>query len=231
MQDEHSRHLFAESIDITRTLLLEVARAESDPRSDDARLIPQIVLITSAQAGEGKTSLATHLAASLAQIGHKTLLIDADLRNPAAHRIVGLSRTPGCCELLRDEVNLADVVHPTPVNGLWMIPGGRWDSRATRALAQPKTAEILKKLRGNFEFILIDSPPVLPVVDPLLIGRHVDIVLLSVLRHVSRMKNVYAACQRLTMAGAPAIRGVMSGVGGEDYDSSYQYLSKVDLDV
>src|SRR5262249_58065765 len=131
--------------DTTRTMLLEGARAESAHRGAEA-VTPQVVMVTSAQAGEGKTSLATHLAASLAQIGHKTLLIDADLRNPTAHRIVGLDREPGFCELLRGEVELADVVRPTPIEGLWMISGGHWNNKATRALAQPHTASILQQL-------------------------------------------------------------------------------------
>jgi polysaccharide biosynthesis transport protein len=221
--DERAQHLFVESIDTTRTMLLEGARVDSAHRGEEG-VTPQVVMVTSAQAGEGKTSLATHLAASLAQIGHKTLLIDADLRNPTAHRIVGLDREPGYCELLRGEVELADVVRPTPIEGLWMITGGHWNTKATRALAQPHTASTLQQLRADFDFILIDSSPVLPVVDPLLLGRHADIVLLSVLCNVSRMKNVYTACQRLSMVGIRSIRAVMSGVRGEDYDSSYQYF-------
>jgi capsular exopolysaccharide synthesis family protein len=226
-QDER-QHLFVESIDTTRTMLLEGARAESAKRGDDSEFMPQVVMVTSATGGEGKTSLVTHLAASLAQIGHKTLLIDGDLRNPTAHRIIGLSGQPGCCELLRGEVELADAIRPTPIDGLFMITGGRWDNKATRALAQPRTAAILRQLRAEYEFILIDSSPVLPVVDPLLLSRHADIVLLSVLRNVSRMKNVYTACQRLTTIGVHSLRAVMSGVRGADYGSSYQYFSHAD---
>lgn len=229
-KEERTQHLFVESIDTTRTVLLEGARAELACRGDDGHTIPQVVMVTSAHGGEGKTSLTTHLAASLAQIGHKTLLIDADLRNPTAHRIIGLSSEPGYCELLRGEVELADVIRSTPIEGLWMITGGRWDNRATRALAQPRTGALIEQLRADFEFILIDSSPVLPVVDPLLLSRHVDIVLLSVLCNVSRMKNVYAACQRLTMVGVRSLRAVMSGVRGQDYDSAYQYYSHADVD-
>jgi capsular exopolysaccharide synthesis family protein len=230
-QDPRAQHLFVESIDTTRTMLLEGARAESARLGEVSQPVPQVVMVTSAQSGEGKTSLSTHLAASLAQIGHRTLLIDADLRNPTAHRIIGLSGEPGCCELLRDEVELADVIRPTPIEGLWMITGGRWDNRATRALAQPHFGSLIQQLRADFEFILIDSSPILPVVDPLLLARHADIVLLSVLCNVSRMKNVYTACQRLAGVGTHAIRAVMSGVRGEAYDSSYQYFSSGQMQV
>jgi succinoglycan biosynthesis transport protein ExoP len=229
--DQRSQHLFVESIDTTRTMLLEGARAESGQQGEQVQPVPQVVMVTSAQSGEGKTSLSTHLAASLAQIGHRTLLIDADLRNPTAHRIIGLSGEPGCCELLRGEVELADVIRPTPIDGLWMITGGRWDSRATRALAQPQFGSLIQQLRADFEFILIDSSPVLPVVDPLLLARHADIVLLSVLCNVSRMKNVYTACQRLAGVGIRSLRAVMSGVRGEAYDSSYQYFSSGQIQV
>jgi capsular exopolysaccharide synthesis family protein len=230
-QDQRSQHLFVESIDTTRTMLLEGVRAESVRQGEERQPVPQVVMVSSAQSGEGKTSLSTHLAASLAQIGHRTLLIDADLRNPTAHRIIGLSGEPGCCELLRGEAELVDVIRPTPIDGLWMITGGRWDNRATRALAQPQVGSMIQQLRADFEFILIDSSPLLPVVDPLLLARHADIVLLSVLCNVSRMKNVYAACQRLTGVGIRSIRAVMSGVRNESYDSSYQYFSSGQIQV
>jgi capsular exopolysaccharide synthesis family protein len=226
-----SQHIFIESIETTRTMLLEAARGEAAAQGEDAQWVPQVVMITSAQAGEGKTSVATHLAVSLAQVGHKTLLIDGDMRNPTAHRIVGLSREPGCSELLRAEADLADVIRPTPIAGLSLISGGRWDYQATRALSHPRTAAILHELRHSFEFILIDSPPVLPVADPLLIAKHADVVVFSVLCNVSRMKNVYTACQRLHAVGVRTVRAVINGVRGESYDSSYHYLPRADSKV
>src|SRR5262249_33084095 len=102
-----SRHsLLAEAGGATRTLLLRAARTEG----------LRVVMVTSAHSGEGKTSLSTHLAASLAQVGYRTLFIDGDLRNPIAHRVFDLESAPGFCELLRGEAAAADLIRPTPVD-------------------------------------------------------------------------------------------------------------------
>ena len=93
----YSQSHLTESVDSARTMLLHAARVEK----------LQIVMITSALAGEGKTSLASHLAASLARTGRRTLLVDSDLRNPTLHRLFERSRAPGLSELLRGEVDLA----------------------------------------------------------------------------------------------------------------------------
>jgi polysaccharide biosynthesis transport protein len=205
--------LLSEAVDTTRTMLVRAARAES----------LQVVMITSAQSGEGKTTLSTHLAASLAQIGHATLLIDGDLRNPIAHHVFGLPLEPGLCELLRGEANLDEVLH-MPVDGRpAMIAAGRWDSWATRVLAQDAMGVLLRQLRERFEFIIVDASPVLPVVDPLLLGQHVDGTILSVMRDVSRMPSVYAAHQRLTTAGVRVLGAVVNGVRGELYGATYAY--------
>jgi capsular exopolysaccharide synthesis family protein len=182
-----------------------------------------MVMVTSAQSGEGKTSLATHLAASLAQIGRRTLLVDADLRHPIAHEVFGLAPAPGLCEVLRGDVRPEEVIQPTPVDGLAMIPAGRWDSWATRALAQEATAALLREWRNQYDFVIVDTSPVLPVVDPLLIGQHVDGALISVMRDVSRMPNVYAAYQRLAAGGVRVLGAVVNGVRNELYGSAYSY--------
>src|SRR5439155_15631893 len=192
--------ILAEAVDATRTMLLRAARTEG----------LRVVMVTSAHSGEGKTSLSTHLAASLAQVGYRTLFIDGDLRNPIAHRVFELEPEPGFCELLRGEVEVAELVRQTPVDLLSMIPAGRWDVEASRALGREGVlGELLQPLRSEFDFVIIDSSPVLPVVDPLLIGQQADGTILSVLRDVRRMPSGYAAHERRIAGGAK-----VGGAGG-----------------
>jgi succinoglycan biosynthesis transport protein ExoP len=208
----------AEAVDATRVMLLRAARSES----------LRVVMVTSAHSGEGKTSLSTHLAASLAQAGLNTLLIDGDLRNPVAHQVFKLDPAPGFCELLRDETSAEAIIRPTPVERLSMIPAGRWSSGASRALSQDGVAgRIIRQFREEFDFVIIDSSPVLPVVDPLLIGQLVDGTIISVLRDVSRMPSVYAAHQRLIAAGVRVLGAVVNGVRGEAYGTAYPYRQRV----
>src|SRR5262249_5976123 len=123
--DLHWKNVLCESVDATRTLLLHAARVEG----------LRSVLVTSAVGGEGKTSLATQLAASLARAGLKTLLVDGDLRNPSAHRAVGMPLEAGFSELLRGEAKAAVLIRPTPVENLWLLPAGHRDAHAHQALA------------------------------------------------------------------------------------------------
>jgi capsular exopolysaccharide synthesis family protein len=212
--DASGHSLLAEAVDATRTILLRAARTEG----------LRVVMVTSAHSGEGKTSLSTHLAASLAQVGYKTLFIDGDLRNPIAHRVFELESEPGFCELLRGEAAAADLIQPTAVDKLSMIPAGHWDGEASRALGREGfLGELLQPLREEFDFVIIDSSPVLPVVDPLLIGQQADGTILSVLRDVSRLPSVYAAHERLLAGGVKVLGAVVNGVRGETYGATYYY--------
>jgi succinoglycan biosynthesis transport protein ExoP len=211
----YSHSLLTESVDSARTMLLQAAQAE----------FLQVVMITSAVSGEGKTSLAVHLAASLAKVGRRTLLIDGDLRNPTAHRVFDLAHAPGVCEILRGEKQLSEVTQATAIKDLWMIPAGDWNKVVAPALTNGTLDTLMGALRGQFEFIIADSSPVLPVTDPLLFGQRADAVLLSVLCNVSRMQNVYAAYQRLGAAGVRVLGTVVNGIQGETYGSAYPYLA------
>ena len=199
-------------VDATRTVLLHGAAPESF----------RVLMVTSALQGEGKTFVSSHLAGSLARAGLRTLLVDGDLRNPALHRLFGLGQAPGLSELLRGEAAIADTIQPGLVDGLSILPAGRWDSMAVRALAQGRLTAILQMVRENYDMVVIDSAPVLPVADTLLIGRHVDGVLFSVLRDVSRLPAVHAAYARMAQLQLPILGAVMGGTGRDAY-GPYSY--------
>lgn len=208
--------ILIESIDATRTLLLHASRAEAI----------RVVMITSAVKGEGKTSLSAHLATSLARAGIRTLLIDGDLRRPALHRLFDALPTPGLCELLRGEIHPRDVVQPTPAGGLSLITAGRCDPMALQALARGAMTDVLDTLRGDYEFVIVDSAPILPVADSLLFGQGVDAVIFSVLRDVSRIPMVHAAHERLSVLGIRILGAVLSGVRSESYLTSDYYYAE-----
>jgi polysaccharide biosynthesis transport protein len=210
------RNMVHESVSAARAQLLHMAKTGT----------VKVVMITSAVAGEGKTSLATQLASSLAGAGRKTLLVDADLRNPAAHRVLEMPGAPGCCEILRGEIEASDAVQPTPVAGLVLLPAGHFDDEALLALAQTGLEPILESQRNQFDFIVVDSSPVLPVADTVQIGPHVDGVIFSVLRKVSRLPRVHSARQRLTSLGIPVLGAVILGTEEEIGGYGYRYGSR-----
>jgi polysaccharide biosynthesis transport protein len=200
-------HTVIESVDAIRTMLLRDASVEAT----------RVVMVSSAVAGEGKTTLASQLAGSLARAGRKTLLIDCDFRRPAVHQLFEQPNTPGFAEVLLDEVHLAEATRSTPLDGLWMIPAGHWDREVMDALARDGLEEIFDKLKADYDFIIVDSHPVLLATDALLVGQYADAVLLSLLRDVSQAPRVYAACQRLGALGIRVLGAVVHGMAGEDY--------------
>jgi capsular exopolysaccharide synthesis family protein len=214
--DKYWHSLLTESVDATRTMLLHAARAEG----------LRTVMVTSAVAGEGKTSLSCHLATSLARADRKTLLVDCDLRSPAAHRLFEIPVEPGFSDLLRGSAQQADVVRSTPADNLWVVPAGQCDALALQALAQDAVPAILERLKEQFDFVVLDSSPVLPVADALVIGQHVDVLIFSLLRGVSRIPNVYAAYQRLRTLGIRMLGAVVNGVQRQGYGYAYNYSDK-----
>jgi capsular exopolysaccharide synthesis family protein len=201
-----------ESIDAIRTLLLREA-------GDDAM---RVVMVTSANAGEGKTTLASSLADSLARAGRKTLFVDCDLRTPAAHQLFELPLQPGFSEVLLGEIDAVDAIQATPVAGLWLMAAGQWDREVIQALAREGIREIFEKLKEEYDFIVVDSHPVLAATDSLLLGQHVDAVLLSVLRDVSRSPRVYQASQRLATLGIRMLGAVVNGAEPDEiYAAGY----------
>lgn len=193
--------LLAESVDSSRTMLLHGVG------TDGLRTI----MITSAVGGEAKTSLAGHLAVSLARSGRKTLLIDGDLRNPAVHRLFNVAAAPGLSELLRGDVQLADVLRPTEVPGLQVLAAGAYDALTLARLAGDDLGGIISQLKESFDFIVLDSSPVLPVTDSLLLARHVDGVVFSVLQNVSTLPDVDEAYQCLASLNVVLLGAVVSG--------------------
>jgi capsular exopolysaccharide synthesis family protein len=194
--------ILAESVDSIRTMLLSQSRADA----------PHVILVTSAGDREGKTTVASHLAASLARSGRRTLLVDGDLRSPTAHTMFGASLNPGLCEILRGETALEAGIQPTQVDGLMVLAAGQCDYQAIAALSQQHLNEVLEKARQQFEFVVFDAAPVLTYGDTLLMGVHVDAAVLSVRRDVSQLHKVHEAKERLELVGIRVLGAVLNGI-------------------
>lgn len=214
------RFVLNEAINSTRTMLLHTARSQS----------MQVVMVTSATQGEGKTSLASQLGSSMATAGMRTLIVDCDLRNPSIHKLFDLTLTPGVSEVLSQEADASDAVQPTAVPNLWVIPAGQCSTRVIAALAQGHPLETLfNRLRGQFDFVVVDCCPVLPVADALLIGQHVDGVLFSIMQDVSQLPKVLVASEKLGQLNIQLLGAVVNGVnmGSAYYAYGYNYVKQL----
>jgi capsular exopolysaccharide synthesis family protein len=197
--------LMAERIDGTRTALIHSTAVEP----------PRVIMVASAEPHEGKTTTSSQLAASLARAGRRTLLVDADIRNPGVHRVFEMPLEPGLSELLRGEAERDAVVHPTRTANLWLLPAGHCDLRSVQALSTSYLGSAIAALAVQFDYIVIDSGPILKVADSLLVGQHVDAAVLSVLKDVSKVPSVYEACERLRSVGITVMGAVVNGVNDD----------------
>ncbi len=145
---------------------------------------PRVFLITSAAPAEGKSTMVSNLAIAIAEVGQKVLLVDADLRKPRLHSIFGCDQSPGLTELLKGNASPepdalpASTIRETQVAGLFLLPAGKATSGATSLLYGPRLPQIIKEFRGQFDTILIDSPPMLQIPDARVIARIADKVIL-----------------------------------------------------
>jgi capsular exopolysaccharide synthesis family protein len=201
-----------ESIDGVRTILMH----------DSTSHRRQVVLITSAAAMEGRTTVASQLAASLARAGRRTLLIDGDLRRPALHALFDVPLEDGLCEVLRAEVDVADVIRPTHAEGLWLLTAGYCDIDAIHALATEQMQPVFDKLRSEYDFVIIDGAPVLGMSDALIFGQYSDGAILSVRRDHSQMPKINQAADLLRGVGIRIIGSVVNGVTAKADDRIVQ---------
>jgi capsular exopolysaccharide synthesis family protein len=135
------------------------------------------LLITSTQNGEGKTTTALNLAQALAQRKVRVLLIDCDLRKGEVAKAIGIDNSKGLTEVLSGELDIPEVLRALEPH-LWVLPSGRTLIDPVALLASQEMVVLLKRVAARFDFVIIDSPPVLAVTDPAILAGLVDGVLL-----------------------------------------------------
>lgn len=173
------------------------------------------VLITSAVGGEGKTTLAAQLAVRCAEAGASTVLIDADLRRATLGRLFEVPDCPGLSDVLRGDAQLEDaLVAISQVGGCQLLPAGSPEANPNRILRGKNFAPMLERLRRSFDVVIIDTSPVLPVPDALILGRLADGAVIATRHDQSRFPAVERANGLLTGAGIPVLGVVVNGARG-----------------
>lgn len=212
---QREMYLFAESIESLRTSLSLGGYLGSPER-------PQILAVVSSASGEGKTSVATSLAMSIATAGKLPIVIvDADLRSPEVSKVLGTPNEPGLAELLTGKCSLDEAVHRAPNSNLYVIPAGVAKSSPHRLIQSAALEKLLLHLRTKFPTIVIDTPPVLAASESLICARLADSALFCTLKDSTRVKQMQSALERLDRADAVLAGAVLSGVTSGQY--SYEY--------
>jgi len=187
---------------------------------------PQIILVTSSIPSEGKTTIATNVAAALSQRDVRVLLIDADLRRPTVHHRFGLSAKTGLTTVLANTTRLEDTLQTLPeLPNLDILASGPVPPFPTEMIGSERMAQILHDARDKYEHIVIDSPPILSVTDGVILARQSDAVAL-VMRHGGVSKHIVRRSRDLLLrAGAPLTGIILNAVdlSSPDYYGYYGY--------
>ncbi len=172
----------------------------------------KVIAVTSALSGEGKSVVASNLAIALAQLGRKVLLIDADFRRSCQHEIFGVEAKRGLTSVLAEKQSVADVIVPTSISQLDLLPSGPSTSSPVDLLNNGYFDDLLDDLGAEYDKIVIDSPAVLPVADARIIAALSDSILLVIQAEQSTPQDSLAARDQLWQVGARQLGVVINRV-------------------
>ncbi len=185
--------------------------------------VPQSLLVTSSRPGEGKSTTTVALSRCFAQLGMRVLVIDADLRNPSIHRLLGGDNAPGLSNCLAGGARFAEVVKKSGIANLWMIPSGPLPPNPTELLAGKRLGALLAEAQANFDLVLIDGPPVVGLADATLLSSVAVGTMIVIEAGQTRLGFVNAALQRLRVGRGRIIGAIMTKFDAKTSGYSYGY--------
>jgi capsular exopolysaccharide synthesis family protein len=183
----------------------------------------RLIQITSPNGADGKTTLAANLAISIAQAGMKCLILDADFRKPKIHTLFGVPNEVGLTSVLTGGADLEETIAPCAVPGLSVLPCGPLPHNPAEVLMAPQFGDVLSVLRQIYDYVLIDSPPLLAVTDPGVIAPRVDGVLFVLRPGNDNRAAVLRAKDILAGLGGKLLGVVVNGIGPRDRNTQYNY--------
>lgn len=180
------------------------------------------MVITSSNAGEGKSTIATSLAQVLAQSNTPTILIDADLRRPTVATVLGIDGKVGLSEVLSGQVSLEDALVASKIPGLYVLPSGRIPPNPSEMLGSEAMKSIISLLSTDY-IVVIDAPPLLPVTDAAVLSTRVDGVVLVATAGRTRREDVSAARDMIDQVNGRLLGTVLNMVPPRDTADGYEY--------
>ena len=206
-------NIFGESFRSIRTNVL-FASADEGPR---------LVVVTSSAPGEGKTAVSTNLSLALAQAGHRVLLIDADMRKPRVHEVFSQPLAPGLSNLLVGDKPVSEAIRESTQQGLWLMPAGTYPPNPAELLGSKKFRDLTVFLQQHFDWVIIDTPPVMAVTDAAIAANLAHGVLFVVGAEMTSRRVAQRAVEQLEMSQARFLGAVLNRV---DLEHNAYYYSR-----
>jgi polysaccharide biosynthesis transport protein len=192
-----------------------------------AKGAPRTIVVTSCTKNEGKSTSAFSLAAALAQMGRRILLVDADMRNPTMHRMLGMDHAEGLSNILSSNIDPIAVTRTTKFNNLYVITGGPIPPNPAELLSGDNLLRITDPSMTNFDHIIFDGPPILGIADSIILCNRVDASIFVVESAKTRKAAIRNAVRRLRQAGRVPIGAILTKLGSElamyGYEQQFYY--------
>ena len=211
-QDTFASGEFGNSVSGIVAMLVNLARFEGT----------RVIMVTSATSGEGKSTLAASLWRGLIESQFKAVLVDLDLRRPTIHEQFGVEPGDGVAEVLTGKRPLSKVIQKRGPLGAYVTAGTARRINLS-SVSKSRLPKMLDDLRDSYDYVIVDTPPLLPVVDARLIGENVDAAVLAVMRDRSRVPQMIAANEILKAHGVPVMGVVVNACSSKNGKYSYKY--------
>ncbi len=193
--------------------------------SDSQAVAPQVVLLTSAQRDEGKSTISSNLAVTIAQSGRKVLLIDCDLRLPKIHTLFGVTSKRGLTDILTGELKVEEAIQDSSYPRLQILASGPLPPNSTELLGSQRMLDLIEQLKEKFEFIILDSPALLSVADSAVLAPAADNIIVVVAQGLTKRGDVQAVYQQLQNMKVKSM-GVVINRAELNGNSSYYGMSE-----
>jgi len=193
---------------------------EFNRKSPDANTIT----IISGGTGEGKSTTLINLAYTFAKGGYTTLVVDADLRRPSQHRLFGIENESGLSDYLTTELDLEEVVHLTKVDNLYLMTSGQLPNDAVGILNSQRMVELIEEVKGRFDIIFFDSPPILGVSDASVLSSAMDLTIIVVQHRRFPRAMLQRVKQAVANVGGTILGVVLNNVDVR-HDQHYEYYT------
>ena len=181
------------------------------------------IALTSCTSNEGKSTTIANLAVVLTQAGKSVLLLDCDMRNPNVHKNFNLSNKVGLSSCISMGTALSDAVQKTSIEGLYALTGGVIPPNPSELLGSEQMKNVLQRAKEQYDYVLIDTPPVMPVTDALIVGRFVDGMILVIASAEVKVEMARDVKNQLVNAGANILGVVLNKVRSEHHGYGYGY--------
>ena len=181
-------------------------------------------MVTSPEPGDGKTTFVSNMAVALAQSGKRVLLIDGDLRRPTVHRMLRIPQGIGLTDVLTGNAEFLSVIRPTVVERLSVVTTGSPAANPAELLTSARLHWLLNDAKREYDYVLVDAPPMLAVSDPCIMARHIDGILLVVRLNKNTRAALGRVRQLLVDQNIDILGAVVNGVplkGGHEYGYTY----------